>query len=41
MLVTTMQGIAALIDGDLVDVSLLDELTDRASDQFLRDAGPA
>lgn len=41
VLVATMQGIATLINGDMVDVSLLDELTDRATDQFLRGAGPA
>ncbi|MGP9681645.1 hypothetical protein [Brachybacterium sp. AOP3-A1-3] len=41
MLAATMQGIATLINGDRVDVSLLDELTDRASDQVPRGAGPA
>ncbi|MGO2537748.1 MAG: TetR/AcrR family transcriptional regulator [Brachybacterium tyrofermentans] len=40
VLVATMQGIATLINGDMVDASLLDELTDRATDQFLRGAGP-
>ncbi|MGO2311179.1 MAG: hypothetical protein ACTH6A_04065 [Brachybacterium tyrofermentans] len=41
VLAATMQGIATLINGDMVDVSLLDELTDRASDQVPRGAGPA
>lgn len=41
MLVTTMQGIATLINDEIVEVSLLDELTDSPTDQFLRGAGPA
>lgn len=41
VLAATMQGIATLINGDMVDASQLDELTGRAADQFLRGAGPA
>lgn len=40
VLFATMQGIAALINGDLVDIARLDELTDQATEQFLRGNRP-
>ncbi|HEX7350851.1 TetR/AcrR family transcriptional regulator [Brachybacterium sp.] len=36
VLFATMQGIATLINGDMVDIARIDELTDQATEQFLR-----
>ncbi|OLT30577.1 hypothetical protein BJF79_38550 [Actinomadura sp. CNU-125] len=41
VLFATVQGIASLINGDLVDPALLDELVETAADQFVRGARPA
>jgi AcrR family transcriptional regulator len=41
VLFATMQGIATLINGGMVDRSQLDQLTGEAVDQFLRGASPA
>lgn len=40
VLFATMQGIATLINGEMVDRSRLDELTDQACEQFLRALRP-
>nr|WP_281360229.1 TetR/AcrR family transcriptional regulator [Isoptericola halotolerans] len=41
VLFATMQGIATLINGDMVKPELLDDLVDRAVEQFVRGARPA
>ncbi len=41
VLFATMQGIATLINGDMVSQRLLDGLVDKAVEQFLRGARPA
>ncbi|TCK26075.1 TetR/AcrR family transcriptional regulator [Pseudonocardia endophytica] len=40
VLFATMQGIAAVINGNLVEPSLLDDLVETAVTQFVRGAGP-
>jgi AcrR family transcriptional regulator len=40
VLFATMQGIATLINGDMVRPELVDGLVDRAVEQFVRGAGP-
>lgn len=41
VLFATMQGIATLMNGDMVTPVLLDGLVDKAVEQFMRGAGPA
>ncbi|NJQ05749.1 TetR/AcrR family transcriptional regulator [Streptomyces lonarensis] len=41
LLFATMQGIATLVNGDIIEPELLDGLVDSAVDQFLRGAHPA
>lgn len=38
--ITTLQGIAAFINGDMIPPGLLDGLTENAVEQFLRGAAP-
>lgn len=40
VLLATMQGIATLINGGMVEAEMLDELTDQAVEQFLRGNRP-
>lgn len=40
VLFATLQGIATLINGDMVDLSRLEDLTDQATEQFLRGQRP-
>lgn len=40
MLLATMQGIATLVNGDMVKPELVDGLVDKAVEQFIRGARP-